>query len=147
MYTSIYNHEAVIEWFGHWPSFHDAEVQKLCFASGKNDGHDSVQISIHAFEMTKKVVDGHYVLAKHAIVKFELDYIGISRIEHWNHQNALFGVRFQKEGDDMVMIGDSSFGVEFEIGAREITVLSVEPCDKDGKVAEQGAQPDAFGAG
>lgn len=146
MHTLIFNHKAVIDWFGHWPNFHDAEVQRFCLYYGKDNGHDSAQIAIHAFEMTRQIVNGRYVLAKHAVVTFELDYIGISQLEGWNHQNALFALRFEKEGDDIVMLGEGSFGVEFKISARDITIISVAPCDSNGNVAEQGAQPDAFGA-
>lgn len=59
----------VIAWFSHWPTFHDAEVLSITL-----DGSGECGVAIHAFEMTPEVnTDGHYVLAKHAVVTFCLE--------------------------------------------------------------------------
>ena len=54
------------DWFGYWPSFHDAEVILLHL-----NRSDASTLAVHTWEMTKEVDEkGFYVLAKHVVVEF-----------------------------------------------------------------------------
>ena len=54
----------VIEWFGKWPSFHDAEIIELRLVR-----YGTCRLKIHTWN-TKSEVDekGFYVTDKHAVV-------------------------------------------------------------------------------
>ena len=61
--------QALIDWFGHVPRFHDAETLELRLASVG----PSV-IRIHAWRMTDTVdAQGFFVLDRHAVVTITLD--------------------------------------------------------------------------
>jgi len=111
----------VIEWFGCWPTFHDAEVLSISL-----DRLTGYRISIHAFEVTADVdSSGHYVLAKHAVVTFSMegfprDESGIAntRIEFFNQQNVLscVSVKRRPEGYELALQG--CYGVDASIVLR-----------------------------
>src|SRR5436190_16808828 len=55
--TFIQNHEAVVEFLGCWPSFHDAQV--ICYEAAQ----DSISLTIHGWLMTAEVdPQGYFVL-------------------------------------------------------------------------------------
>jgi hypothetical protein len=132
MHKNVINGKSLIAWFGYWPTFHDSEVIKIQFQRTPESNDDSAQIVIHAFEMTREIVDGYYVLKKHALVTFELSHLGRSELNGWNHQNALTGLYFEETAYGLLIAGTSSFGVDFKIEAKEISVRSIIPCDKNG---------------
>jgi hypothetical protein len=90
--------DAVVAWFGYWPTFHDAEVTSILL-----DRAGPSRVVVHTFEMTPEVdAQGHYVIAKRAIVTFFMEeFIASSmvdsspRIENFNRQmfSAVFGSR------------------------------------------------------
>jgi len=115
----------VIAWFGHWPTFHDAEVLWIFL-----DRSGESRVAIHAFERTREVdARGHYVLAKHAIVTFCLegfpqDQEGITntRIEFFNHQNVLSSARVNKTTEGYELALEGCFGVAGSIVCERISV-------------------------
>jgi hypothetical protein len=61
--------QALIEWFGRWPSFHDGEILSISLSRS-----GSSCVRIHTWEMTKEVDEkGYFILRKHVIVSFFLD--------------------------------------------------------------------------
>src|SRR5579885_1664987 len=119
----------VIEWFGYWPTFHDAEVLSVSF-----DRLSGCRVSIHAFEMTPEVdSSGHYVLAKHAIVTFSMegfpmDECGISntRIESFNHKNVLSSASISRRPQGYELLLEGSYGVYGSILCERMSV-AVQP--------------------
>ena len=125
--SRITNSEIVIQHFGYWPSFHDAEVTKTTFETHPT-GRYSVTFVIAAFEMTSEVDErGYYKLIKHCDV--ELQFIGIDAIEfnHFSFQNVLFGLKFEEIGRNIKCSFDSSVGLEAVIAAEEVLVMSLTP--------------------
>ena len=62
------------EWFGYWPSFHDAEIVSLHL-----NRRGSSSLRVHTWEMTKEIDDkGYYVLAKHIVVEFVFEAVCVS---------------------------------------------------------------------
>jgi len=86
--------ETLTEHFGHWPSFHDAEVQSLHLDSGqRTDGRSTLTAEIHLFEPTSEVDDGgSFVIRDHALVT--LLFIDLSDVDlKWfAFQNVLDGL-------------------------------------------------------
>lgn len=115
----------VLAWFGHWPSFHDAEVLSITL----DRSHPS-RIAVHTWNRTQELdARGYYVLDKHAIVTFVmedflLDREGITntQIQGFNAQNVLSSVAVRKtlEGYDLIL--DGIYGVSASISARRLRV-------------------------
>jgi hypothetical protein len=64
----IENANLVIDHFGYWPSFHDAEIMSMHFSRNMEKTLGSLQMRIYAFEMTNKVVGRYYKLIKHRLL-------------------------------------------------------------------------------
>lgn len=122
---SIPGAEAVVQWFGHWPSFHDAEV--LSITLNRSTG---TTVELHAFLRTSELDDrGYYVLAKHAVVTFvlegfPLDEEGITttRIDYFNHQNVLMSLDVEKTDAGFKLSLYGCFGVDGVIGCERLSV-------------------------
>ena len=110
----------VVEWFGYWPTFHDAEVLSIHL-----DHIKGFTVSIHAFEMTSEVdAEGHYVARKHAIVIFQgqgLPACGVS-LETFASQNVLGCAYVERVPDGSALVLESSVGVAGRVVAREFSV-------------------------
>ena len=78
------------DWFGYWPTFHDAEIISLHL----NRKNPSI-LKIHTWEMTSEVDEaGHYVMAKDVVVDFMIDISGADdslELYGFSHQNVIFG--------------------------------------------------------
>jgi hypothetical protein len=121
--------DEVIAWFGHWPTFHDAEVLSITL-----DRSGASRVVIHAFEMTPEVdVNGRYVLARNASVIFSLEGfpqnqqgIANTRIECFNHQNVLSSAAVKELTGGFELILEGCQGVDGSIVCERMSV-TVEP--------------------
>lgn len=95
MIESIENYHLVTSHFGYWPDFHDAEIISVCCNRNFDTSWPSIEIKLHVFEMTNKVVGRHYKLIKHCIVGIELIGVVEMELEGFNHQNVSFKIRFR----------------------------------------------------
>ena len=100
--------DALIEWFGRWPSFHDAEVLSINL---NRSGPSCVRI--HTWEMTSEVdARGYYVHQKNVIVSFFLE--GLKDIEQagFSHQERdLQPDPHAHWKKDLVSVSGSCYGV------------------------------------
>ena len=137
MFADLPGGQAVIDWFGYAPSFHDAKLTELSFASG------NAELKIAAFRMTSDIDErGYFVLDRHAMVILSLarvtgvdvggedahsiiSELTIRRLKAAPPQNITASTHAQA-GEYEVMFG-SSYGLAGSIFAREIQ-LSLEPC-------------------
>src|SRR5579863_6498910 len=88
----IHGASELLDWFGYWPSFHDAEIVSLHLNRGENSS-----LRVHTWEMTKEVDEkGYYVLAKHVVVEFILEAVSGLSLNGFNHQNVIFGLEVEK---------------------------------------------------
>jgi hypothetical protein len=121
--------DQVVQWFGYWPSFHDAEVLSITL---NRSGASYVQI--HTWEKTSEVdANGYYVRTKHAVVTFlfegflmDREEISRMRIEWFNHQNVLTSLRVVRIPDGHSLFLDGIFGVDACIDCERISV-TLEP--------------------
>jgi hypothetical protein len=139
-YELVVGHEALLEWFGYWPSFHDAEVLTMLF----NRRHvlyppgPRLEVRLHAFEMTKEVDNGgFYVLRKHVVATFEFDGLDELRFDGFNHQNAIFGLELSakqdlREGEQLRVRFDPAFGVACSFTCRAAVLVRLEPGRPEG---------------
>ncbi|HRI37919.1 MAG TPA: Imm50 family immunity protein [Nitrospira sp.] len=133
--TYILNHKAVIELFGHWPSFHDAIVSAY---EAAKPGTQSLGFTLHTWEMTDEVDEkGLYVLRNHMLVSFRFADIYDVEMEAFKSGNILFGLELVPSSDL------SSFHVELDsvmdmsgsFSARSGEVISIYPCTSEGTAA------------
>ena len=130
--TYITNHDAVVNFYGYWPSFHDSNVPEYR-APTLND--PSLEFTLHTWQMTNEVdAKGYFVLQKHALVKFYFDGLTSVQMDEFGANNILFDVSFMKTDID------TEFSVELNsvmampgsFNARNGAVVSVIPCTPDG---------------
>jgi hypothetical protein len=90
--------QALVEWFGGVPRFHDANLLDVRLASGG----PSV-LTIHAWRMTEEVDDqGYFVLDKHVTVTITLDDVTEVTLTHFNLPGIIFESYRQKLVTDRI---------------------------------------------
>ena len=108
----------LFEWFGFWPSFHDAEVLSISLT---RTGASIVRV--HTFETTDKVdAKGYFVSQKHVVVSFLLEDVSTCDLAWFNNQNALFGMTLTRVDDGFELNMRAAYGVSGSITARSIRV-------------------------
>jgi hypothetical protein len=106
------------DWFGYWPSFHDAEVISLHL---NRTGSSSLRV--YTWEMTKEVDEkGYYVLAKHVVVEFILEFISGLSLNGSNHQNVIFGLQVEKTDSGFRLTLDDCYGLAGSIEAEKMSI-------------------------
>jgi len=122
----IKNSKIVIAHFGYWPTFHDSEIILIKFERTWDKDDSSIQMRVYAFEMTDKLKGQHFELVKHCMVDFEFIGINENEVDGFNHQNAVQGLEFGREGEYLFCKIDPAYGVEGFIQAKEIKVTNLE---------------------
>jgi len=128
--------DRLVERFGGWPSFHDAEVVRLTLDRRGENG-PTAEMLVHAWLMTDKVDErGYYVLEKHTLVRFVFERLASCEVSDFNHQNVLFGLEVSPEtveGEAAFRVTlDSSFGLGGSLLCGRVVVADVAPCDDHG---------------
>ena len=89
---SIDGFALVREWFGYWPSFHDAEIVSLSL-----DRNLPSRLRVHAFHTMSEInAHGHYRTTKHAIVCFIFEEIQNLNLIHFINQNVISALVLSK---------------------------------------------------
>jgi len=138
-YEQIANHKLVTDWFGHWPSFHDAEVLSMHLDRKPLETRPgpSFVVRLHAFEMTPEVDErGYYKLTKHAIITLQFGGVDEISLDGFNCQNAVWQLDFAEvvNQDKQPALGvslSSSFGVRCDFRCTLAGVESITPGKPD----------------
>ena len=125
----------LIKVFGHWPSFHDAEVVRFLLERAEPFGAGpNVVADVHVFEMTDQVgADGAYVLRHHTLVSFRFAGADQVVLEEFNNQNVLWDLAITDIRDRQLqdlkyeITFASSFGMGARFLCREVTIETVRP--------------------
>ncbi len=119
---SLEGAQAVVTFFGKWPSFHDAEVVSISLKR-----NDICRFSIHTFTITSELDrSGRYQTTNHGIVTFEIAEIHSLLLKDFNEQNVLSGLEISQEDDGTIKFDMSSlYGLDGFISGRRACV-SVE---------------------
>ena len=119
---SIPGAEEVIQWFGEWPSFSDAEILGLNL---RRDGRSSIRV--HSWRMTSEVnAQGHYVLDRHAVVTVWLEGISDLELGDFSSQNVIGNLDIKPHESGFRVTLWPIYGVGGHIDAARVT-LSLEP--------------------
>lgn len=140
---NIHGGNMLVDIFGYWPSFHDAEViwLKLDRTSHTQERYrPTLEALIHVYEMTNEVdANGYYVLRNHTLAHLRFNGVAELYIEDFNYQNALMGLSLTDESDRQMqrvkwsVRFDSAFGVDASFQCYSVEVDSVVSCDKAGE--------------
>jgi immunity protein 50 of polymorphic toxin system len=126
---NIIGADRLIEHFGAWPSFHDAEVVRLVLDRRGANGPTAEMLV-------------HTVLGRYSLVRFEFEQITSCELSDFNHQNVLFHLRTDPEtayGKAAVRVTlDSSSGLVGSIVCRRLVVAAVRACDAQGNELTNG---------
>jgi len=109
--------QSVFDWFGFWPSFHDAEVTSI-----ELNRQGVSRLNVHCFSTTGRTNSrGHYVTEKHAIVSLLMEDITSIDLSDFNHQNVLSSLRVQQTKTFEVFL-DGIYGVTGRIATEKLSV-------------------------
>jgi hypothetical protein len=121
----------LFDWFGYWPSFHDAEIVRLDLRR-----REPSTLDVATWEMTKETdARGYFVLAKHVVVTFVLDEVANLELSGFSHQNVVFGIDVEIEDGKFRLSISPSYGLAGTITADRLSIqLSPgSPADKSSK--------------
>jgi len=130
--TYILNHKAVVDFYGHWPLFHDGEVLVYAAPTPENP---SLGFTLHAWQSTDEIdAKGFFVLQKHALVSFRFDGIHDPEVGVFASGNIVFGLEFFPSNDfsSFRVVLDSVMDMSGSFLARKGEIVSVIPCTPDG---------------
>jgi len=129
----IKNKEGLIDIFGRWPSFHDAEILSI-YLDRDGEGGPFLDAKIHIFEMTNQIDEkGFYVQKHHTLVTFRFARVIMGEVKWFNHQNVIACMSIemvepeQNHGCSFNVSIESSYGCETSFGCGEVIVRNVEP--------------------
>lgn len=127
--------------FGHWSTFHDAEVVWLQLDRRPSDtGRPTLDALTHTFEVTSTIdADGYYALRRQVLVRLRFRDVAELRLEGFAHQNVLMGLILTDTRDpqpgqagwEVVFDPASEFSASFR--CQSVEVVSVVPCGKGGE--------------
>lgn len=136
------NHQAVTDFYGCWPSFHDAEVHSISIGRDTLLFDDVTEVSlelvVHCFQMTQSVKDDGYLdLLKHSLVHFEFKEVDHVTLAHFNHQNAIYGLGFEDANSDPARFKVSivgAHGLDGSFTAGKGRIISITECSEKGRI-------------
>ena len=115
---SVEGAQAVADWFGEWPSFHDAEVLELHLAR-----RGVSWLKLHAWRRTDEVeADGTFVLDRHAVVSFQLQDVLDLELADFSGQNVIAGLSIEPGERGLRLVLQPCFGLAGYIEASAISV-------------------------
>ena len=83
--------ERIVSVFGYWPSFHDAEIEKIELCTDRSLGRPTIRVWVHLFEMTREVdARGYFVLRHHMRASLVFRGTTPTKIEEFGNQNSIF---------------------------------------------------------
>jgi hypothetical protein len=110
--------QEIFDWFGYWPSFHDAEILSI-----ELNRIGPSRILVHTFAVTDEVNSkGSYVCAKHCIVTLLLEDLEGLDLVDFNQMNVLSSLRFQHENNTFILTLAPIFGVGGSIKAKSVRI-------------------------
>lgn len=131
--------DRLVERFGHWPSFHDAEILRLVLdRAGSGPDHANAPTSellIHTWRSTKQVdARGYYVREKHTLVRFRLERVHDLELAALTEQNVISSLRItpeEVEGRPAFRVGLSPcYGLAGSLLCGRVVIAEITPCNE-----------------
>jgi hypothetical protein len=121
MTPQIQGPESVAQWFGEWPSFHDAEILTLHIDRERQGSF----LRLLAFTTSDRTDEAGYLIREHeAVVEFEFAGIRSLRIdgEDADVQNVIGCLLVEQVGDGFRLSISPSYGIGGEIVVQDLRV-------------------------
>jgi hypothetical protein len=119
----------VKEWFGYWPSFHDAEIVSLSL-----ERNSSSRLNVHTFQTVNETnALGHYRTTKHAVVCFIFDEIQDLNLVQFSAQNVISALVLSKNDEGYSIELGCCYGLCGSLTAKSIRI-ELESGMPDGSV-------------
>lgn len=116
--------QALCDWFGELPTFHDATVSKLEL----RQGGDSVLIANIFKAGPDTDSSGYYVQRNHAAVTFCLSELIDVELHDLMEAGIMYGLDIERDDEGVTLRFDSSYGVYGHIKAKAVR-LSFAPTE------------------
>jgi hypothetical protein len=88
--VDIVNDATLVERFGEWPTFHDAEVYGLRLDSGqRSDGVVRLELDVHVFGVDGTLPTGRLNFVHHTLVTLMFEEVEALEIDTFGPQNVL----------------------------------------------------------
>jgi len=115
--------EALFDWFGRVPRFHDAELLEITF-SGKGSG----LLRIHTWNMTNEVdAKGYFILDKHVVVTLALEAVSAINCTNFDIVPAvIIDLDISSLDQGFRLEWSASYGVSGSISAKQVRI-TLEP--------------------
>jgi hypothetical protein len=136
--VQVLNSEALIERFGEWPSFHDAEVYGLRLDSGqRRDGIVRLELDVHVFDVDGKLPGGRLNFVRHTLVKLEFEDVEAVELDGFGPQNVLDDLGLKEvtlaAGRQIQVTLPANNGLDGSFRCRTVTVLAAVPMTPGGR--------------
>jgi hypothetical protein len=126
--------------FGHWPSFHDAEVVDFNLWRGGMNSQTRdlagpvLTLKVHLWEMTKEVDSkGYFILRNHTLCTLRFREVQEIQMQGFNDQNAIFDLSIErKERNEppspyFAVEIEPAFGIQSSFECLHIEVVEAVP--------------------
>jgi hypothetical protein len=114
--------EQLFNWFGYWPSFHDAEIVSLVL---NREGLSS--LCLHTWQTTAQVDErGCYIKEKHIDVSFQMEEILSLALSNFSQQNVIFKLEMVEDSRGYKLVLDPCYGLGGSITVRALSI-ELEP--------------------
>jgi len=122
--SNIAGAKRLIDWFGYWPSFHDAEIIEIHLT---REGRS--WLKIHTWHTSDEVdSQNHFATDKDVVVRIELQDIQELELSDFSHQNVIFGLDIRPVENGIELTLEPCFGLSGRLVASKIG-LEILPGD------------------
>ena len=117
--------DALFDWFGYWPDFHDAEILRVDL-----DRTGRSTVSIKTWETTSGVnAQGYNIQRKHVVVHFLLRGISDLELTGFSVQNVISGLEISRSQDGFSLELGPCYGLAGSLTAERLWI-QIQPTDE-----------------
>lgn len=121
----IINSNLIINQFGGWIDFHDAEILTIKFERNWDMQETSIRLEIFAFQLGEIKENQSYERVNQCIVDIQFSGIYQSEINGFNHQNVIYQLSFGKNQHGLFCDIEPCYGIEGYIECEKIEILKI----------------------
>ena len=124
--TLVQGGEVLMQRFGGWPSFHDAEVVSLELQRASA----VLIIHVYVFQMLKETDErGFFRQQNHSLVAFRFTGVEELELHDFNEQNVIAGLDVERVNDKLKVVLHPCYGLNGQFVCVKAEAVSVEPCE------------------
>jgi hypothetical protein len=118
VWSSIPGGQALIEWFGRVPHFHDAQLREINLV-----GDGLTTLGIRTWQITEKIDEqGYFILDKHVAVTIVLEGVTHIELRRFNLPGIIHKLGVASVNDGFQLDWTASYGVEGVLRAEQLRI-------------------------